>query len=37
MVIRISDKNETSTKQENKNKETEANYMKETHENMKIR
>jgi len=37
MVIRISDKNETSSTEENKNKETETNYMKETHENMKIR
>jgi hypothetical protein len=30
MAIRISNKNETSTAEENKNKETEANYVKET-------
>jgi len=37
MVIIISHKKETSSTEENKNKETEANYMKETHENTKIR
>jgi hypothetical protein len=37
MVIRISNKNGTSSTEENKNIETEANCTKETHENMKIR
>jgi hypothetical protein len=36
MVIRISNKNGTSSTEENKNKETVANCTKEIHENMKI-